>query len=596
MAQRQTAEVDDWQAVNDWEPVGFIKAPILEPPEWMQRAVGAAGQRIVDLPGNLMQMGREALAPARNREEYFASQAGGQGALATRRLVLAPMLKLYGQAGEELARGETGRAISAGTAGTVPVLGPMFHEASERIAVGEGPEVLGETAVDLATAKYLPKGVRATGRGLAKLPEIGRGAAEGLAESGFGLRWPEKMHGKTPGYGVLAETEGGRRRVAGSTETAGSVRGRLAAIDAASESEFVAAKAAGKTASSRGAIRVLDEEIAAAERGQHPELAEILKKQRERLTIDTATKEPLPTELDPLRFWEIKRHWGDSTEWNKVNPHIKGRIERAVYRAMDSELDRIAPRTAGLNQRSSSLISVRNRADITAEGPSLTAGFFNRAAARTGALAGAFGGYMYGGPAGGLVGFVLPELLAHPSTRIGAARLLYRASGGKKLPAPELADFPDLGPERFRGETLRGPIMPGPAESLESAYRYPRQKLLPPGKPTGIAGETTEGGRLGRLPRRISPAKPPVSTRESFRIPSKGTPPSPPYREQRLSGLAPRRAVSELAPGPGVEGFREYLGTLTNDGVQQAVQWTQPGSMARQLAEMELLGRGLPRK
>ena len=416
-----------------------------------------------------------------------------------RKFVDEPQVEQFSRAREDFRTGHPVRGAVRGAIASIPLLGPgalgLAESVGEDVSTGNLRGLAG-TATGLAATALAPKGVRLAGPRLSaaasRVGETGIRASEGLAESGLGLRWSEKMHGKTPGYGVLAETEGGPRQIAGPPESPGSARSRLAAIDDASVSEFEAAKARGETASTDGPLRVIDEEIAAAERGQHPELVEALKKQRERLTIDTATNEPLPANLDPLRYWEIKRHWGDGTEWNKINPRMRGRIERGVYRAMDAELDRIAPRTAELNQRASSLIAVRNRADITAEGPSVLTGVFNRGGARTGALLSAAGGYAAGGIPGGIAGLVLPEVLPHPSTRIAAARGLYRLSGGRKLPAPEL-----LPPTEPPGFSPRG-LLPGMGETTPAGFyatQVPRrgaQRLLPSGEQGAPARETVQ--------------------------------------------------------------------------------------------------------
>ena len=82
-------------------PPGFIlerRKAQPEQPGMLRRAVGAAGQRILDLPENIYEMGKEALAPPRTTEEEKYAMVGTQGMLAAKRFALDPARQLWEQA------------------------------------------------------------------------------------------------------------------------------------------------------------------------------------------------------------------------------------------------------------------------------------------------------------------------------------------------------------------------------------------------------------------------------------------------------------------------------------------------------------------
>lgn len=528
--------------------------------------LSGVGEGLTNLVAAPFRAAREILAPPRTEVERFASRmpTGGMGAIAAKRLLLDPQTRMFERAAVESRGGETAASLGYRAAGALPIIGPMAADYVEGLS-SEPRRTLGRMAVELPAALLGPRAVRAGApaarAGVARVGAAGRGAAESLAESGLGISHAGKTFGKTPGRAILEETTGGPRGIAGSA------RERLAAIDDATRSEFQAAGASGRTASINPAIRVIDDEIAAAARAQNPGLVSALTRQRERLTVDTASGNPLPTSLDPMRVWEIKRNWGDDVNWNQIAPKLRTRIDREVYRAIDSELDRVAPRTAGLNQRASSLITVRRRADVTSRSERLPARVMGRVGARTGALVGATGGYFAGGPLGAAAGLVLPEVLAAPGTRIAAARGLYRLSGGRRAPAPELAQPPQFTPRGLlpaTGETT-------PFENY--ATQIPRrgaQRLLPAG-PRGTARETVQPSppqsRLRPLASPDETAAP--NMRESFRIPRNNAGGRTQTDLPRLGG---RPAPSRGGVNPEITRERTELANLIRQGRHESTR------------------------
>jgi hypothetical protein len=121
---------------------------------------------------------------------------------------------------------------------------------------------------------------------------------------------------------------------------------------------------------------------------------------------------------------ELVSSWAPS-EQKGFQPVVK-----RVYGALDAELDNAVPGTQEINQKLSSLIPARTRANIASNAAPITQRIAGRMARPTGALAGAgIGsalGYREGGRegalAGGIAGLVAPEILASPTVQMTGAR------------------------------------------------------------------------------------------------------------------------------------------------------------------------------
>jgi hypothetical protein len=153
------------------------------------------------------------------------------------------------------------------------------------------------------------------------------------------------------------------------------------------------------------------------------------------------------TTFTPDELLEMKRGINKTIatwppEWQKLDD-VK-RAKQKLYGAIDSELDRIVPGNAALNQRISSLIPAKQQAIRIAEGEKIPQRMLMRFAARTGALlsgvAAGREGYKEGGlpgaVLGGTAGVLIPELITEPAAQMALARALKSGAitrGGKAV-------------------------------------------------------------------------------------------------------------------------------------------------------------------
>lgn len=185
--------------------------------------------------------------------------------------------------------------------------------------------------------------------------------------------------------------------------------------------------------STQPALAMIDSEIQkATNQNAGPRLAK-LQSLREQLTKRVGTGEAIPGKLTPTQILNLKRGVGDLV--NSWTPEEKKGVQpiiQQVYGALDGELDRTVPGSKELNQRMSSLIPVKQRANILQNGAGVGQRVTHRMAAHTGALAGAVAGGAVGYHEGGIpkaleyggMGLILPEMLTSPTAQMTMARTL----------------------------------------------------------------------------------------------------------------------------------------------------------------------------
>lgn len=269
---------------------------------------------------------------------------------------------------------------------------------------------------DFATGAKVGAGAGVLGEGM-------RAIAPKLAESALGVTNKMRGHGRTIGEAALNEVSGVRPSTI--AKQAGKKLGSLTG-----ELETKAGAAAGP-ASTQPALSVIDNAIAKFSKRNSGPIVDKLKQVRGQLTHDLATGNPLGTSVSPEKILDLKRGIGDLVgSWSVQEKRGVQAVLPQIYRALDSELDRTVAGSEGLNQRISSLIPVKQRAEKIETLAPLSQRIAHRIGAHTGALAGAgIGGgigYHRGGVPGALIGgtagLALPEILASPTTQMRIAR------------------------------------------------------------------------------------------------------------------------------------------------------------------------------
>jgi hypothetical protein len=325
------------------------------------------------------------------------------------------------QVGEMMATGGPLKAGAQTLATKLPWLGraaaPLMRVGAEALNTGTSAALHGQPVGPSA----------AIGGGGAAVGEVGQLLAPKLAESALGVTQRFRGHGRTIGEAALGETSAIRPAAMASQAS-----GKLASLTSELEARADAAGQAGATGSTKPALDYLDTQIAKFQARNSP-LAEKLQAVRDQLTKNSYTGQAIPQDLSPRALLELKRGVGDTI--NTWEPQLKKTVNpmaQRVYGLLDSELDRTVPGAADLNQRMSSLIPVRQRAQAVSNSASLTQKAANRLARPTGAMAASLvgGGVGYhkggipGAVAGGAAGLVLPEALASPTAQMAAARLI----------------------------------------------------------------------------------------------------------------------------------------------------------------------------
>lgn len=384
-------------------------------------------------------------------------------------------------------------------------LGVNVQGMEQAAAEGDTAGVLGHAAAvptAMAVTAGLSKGAGAVAAKLA--PEA--------AESSLGIGTQARAYGKTPGVAALEETSGLRpATVLASTREAMNNIGQQIA------SEYQAAGQAGARVSIQPALDILEKERQKALAQGRPDYAADIAKNQDRLTTDYAKIDQMEqakkaaiqqgntqlasviqsqqdqvratprVTMSPEDLWKLKQGQGDTTNWNpNTDPRQIVKLNRAVYRAMDDELDRAAPATSDLNQTYSSLREVAKRADIESRGASIAQSAMNRIARPTGALASAiFGGVegsRLGGPTGGIIGatagLLAPEVVASPTTQMGLARALWTVGKMKNVPTAALSTASVAGMSQAEAERLRNALVNEAKTRLNGQLSDREQKLL----------------------------------------------------------------------------------------------------------------------
>lgn len=154
------------------------------------------------------------------------------------------------------------------------------------------------------------------------------------------------------------------------------------------------------------------------------------------------TGEQIPSNVTPRQLLDMRRGFNEEFgQWNPERKDATINTGRQAYSALSSELHNVLPDIAPLDARISSLIPVKNRAQIKALGDDTMARMLGRIGAHSGAMAGGiaggYGGYQHGGVGGaivgGIMGTALPELASSPQGQMFAARALNRAGALRPL-------------------------------------------------------------------------------------------------------------------------------------------------------------------
>ena len=252
-----------------------------------------------------------------------------------------------------------------------------------------------------------------------------RAVAPHIAESALGIPKAARAFGKTPGAAILNETRGIRPET-----IAQSAQERLGQLTPQLESAAAASPAKASLLPARHIVMDAGNKAAS----QNAEgLFNQLGKQGDFLSYGGPSGE-----VSPQKLLDLKR--GFNEEHLRWNPEMHDRAlstGRQAYNALDQELDRTVPESAGLNQRISSLIPVTQRAESVSRNAPTIQRALGRFGAHTGALTlggiGAAGGYKEGGlpgaVSGGLTGVLAPELISSPEGQMAVARSLNAVRG-----------------------------------------------------------------------------------------------------------------------------------------------------------------------
>jgi hypothetical protein len=327
------------------------------------------------------------------------------------------------QVGEFLAPGGLEKKGAAKLAELVPWAGraakPLAKVLTSGISAGAVNSAQGGSPI---TGAAMGAGGQIIGQGL-------KAAAPVMAETALGLPKAARAFGKTPGTALLDETRGIRP-----STIAGSAQERLGELNPQLESAASSSRIPASLLPARGIVS----DAASKAANQNAEgLFNQLGKQGDFLDYGGPSGE-----VTPQKLLDLKR--GFNEEHLRWNPEMHDRAlstGRQAYNALDQELDRTVPESAGLNQRISSLIPVAQRAESISRGAPTLQRAAQRFGAHTGALTlggiGGYQGYREGGVpgaiAGGLTGVLAPELIASPEGQMALARTLYKMNGLRPL-------------------------------------------------------------------------------------------------------------------------------------------------------------------
>jgi hypothetical protein len=333
------------------------------------------------------------------------------------------------QAAEFMVPGGAEEAGAEKLATLAPKLGkvakPLASVATSALGAGVVNKAQGG---DFSTGAAMGAGGQVLGQGL-------KAAAPLIAETALGIPKAARAFGKTPGAAIINETRGIRPETIASSaeERLGQLNPQLNAAAARSQIPASLLPARG----------IASAEIGKAQAQNAPRLYNQIQNMDSHLTSRFDTGAPIQPNVTPSELLDLKRGFGAEHvhNWNpEISDRAKG-VGRQMYHALDSELDRTVPESAGLNQRISSLIPVSQRAESVSRGASVPQRVLGRFGAHTGALMGGTAGMLEGrreggtpgAIVGGLTGVLAPELIASPEAQMIAARSLNKVGGLRPL-------------------------------------------------------------------------------------------------------------------------------------------------------------------
>ena len=429
-AQAAIKEPNDWQTVNDpgdWQTIP-ASSPTPPEPSMLQKAEGGVGDFFGGIGSGALHtlatigypagMAAHAIAP-----KYFPPASLSDPSLKAPNSTSGRVGRGVEQAGEFMLPGGAEEKGAAKLAEMAPWAGraakPLAKVLTSGISAGAVNTAQGGSPV---TGALMGAGGQVIGQGL-------KAAAPVIAETALGLPKAARAFGKTPGAALLDETRGIRP-----STIAASAQERLGQLNPELESAAANSKVPASLLPARGIVSDAANKAA----NQNAEgLFNQLGKQGDFLDYGGPSGQ-----VTPQKLLDLKR--GFNEEHLRWNPEMHDRAlstGRQAYNALDQELDRTVPESAGLNQRISSLIPVAQRAESISRGAPTLQRAAQRFGAHTGALTlggiGGYQGYREGGVpgaiAGGLTGVLAPELIASPEGQMTLARALNKANGLRPL-------------------------------------------------------------------------------------------------------------------------------------------------------------------
>ena len=429
-AQAAIKEPNDWQTVNDpgdWQTIP-ASSPTPPEPSMLQKAEGGVGDFFGGIGSGALHtlatigypagMAAHAIAP-----KYFPPASLSDPSLKAPNSTSGRVGRGVEQAGEFMLPGGAEEKGAAKLAEMAPWAGraakPLAKVLTSGISAGAVNTAQGGSPV---TGALMGAGGQVIGQGL-------KAAAPVIAETALGLPKAARAFGKTPGAALLDETRGIRP-----STIAASAQERLGQLNPELESAAANSKVPASLLPARGIVSDAANKAA----NQNAEgLFNQLGKQGDFLDYGGPSGQ-----VTPQKLLDLKR--GFNEEHLRWNPEMHDRAlstGRQAYNALDQELDRTVPESAGLNQRISSLIPVAQRAESISRGAPTLQRAAQRFGAHTGALTlggiGGYQGYREGGVpgaiAGGLTGVLAPELIASPEGQMTLARTLNKANGLRPL-------------------------------------------------------------------------------------------------------------------------------------------------------------------
>lgn len=320
---------------------------------------------------------------------------------------------------------------------------------AEEGAVAKGAELAGDAAkfirpVARIGATALSSGTvnRAQGGGFgagAAAGGIGAGAGEvlnaaapALAEKALGIRGKfDRSFNKEPGKAALEETSGIRPETV--ARSAGNRIGELGG-----QVEDLAAQSPNTVdlAPSRDILQGAQARTAGS-RMNAPVTGTQLSDMGRQLTHEHDTGALIPQDVPASRALDLRRGFNqEQLGWDPGKKDLATSTGREAYHQLTGDFHTAVPGAKEADETMSSLIPVKNRAQMQALNEGTGAKVLGRFGAHTGALTGATlggtAGYhergIPGAIAGGLTGLVAPELIASPEGQMMAARMMHGAT------------------------------------------------------------------------------------------------------------------------------------------------------------------------